>query len=207
MYTPHANLNTRVSASCTTTLIKPKKIPAPTQNVGRGCATIRVHRHHFSIPVVSSCDSCLPTSLGCAWPCCSLFLPHEQLRMLSHMQQQLGVLRRSWWPLSCLSLLGCWAVVVLVLCSLPSGCPLTWGVVRRSPSLQDVYNFKISWLVKRNTKKEKKNLTGAQTTLFGPRRPVPVFLCFSTLSVVIPFSERCVSSSGAVSWLYTSYKR
>ena len=204
MYTPHANLNTRGSASCTTTLIKPKKIPTPTQNAGRGCA-IRVHRHHFSIPVVSLCDLCLPTSLSCAWPCCSPFLPHEQLRMLLHMQQQLGVLRRLWWPLSCLSLLRCWAVVILVLCSLPSGCPLAWGVVRWSPSLQDVYNFKISWLVKRNMKKEKKNLMGAQTTLFGPCSHLSLSL---SLSVVIPFLERCVLSSGAVLWLgTTSYKR
>ena len=168
-----------------------------------GCA-IQVHRRHFSIPVVLLCNLCLPTSLSCAWPCCSPFLPHEQLQMLSHMQQ-LGVLQWLWWPLSCLSLLGCWAIVILVLCSLPSGCPLAWGVVKRSLSLQDVYNFKISWLVKRNMKKEKKNLMGAQTTLFGPRSHLSLSL---SLSVVIPFLEQCVSSSGGVSWLgTTSYKR
>ena len=84
------------------------------------------------------------------------------------------------WPLSCLPLLGCWAIVVLILssCSLPSGCPLAWSVMRWSPSLQDVqvYNLKISWLVKRNTKKEKKNLMGAQTTLFGPHSRFSLFL-------------------------------
>ena len=130
--------NMRGSSSYVTALIKPKKTPHTKR--GEGVVPSWVHRRHF--PVLRPRHAC-DLSLSCL-PYCSPFPSHKQLRVLwwywpsssssSHKQRQLGVLRWSWCLSSCPSSLGCWVVVVPVICSLFSlrvGCRGAGSVVKR----------------------------------------------------------------------------
>ena len=173
----------RGSASCATTLIKPKK-KNPHFHTKRGEWDVPswVHRRHFPVPVVLA-------------PYLALLLPVSTPRAVAGAMMVVTVLLLVVVAQAAavgsatlvmvavvLSLIVGVVVVVpsFVSCFLLSrvGCRGAESVVTRC------LEFKISWLVVKSRKK----LPGAQMSLFEPRSRLSLFLP----SHVIPFSERCV---------------